>query len=305
MQYYEGDGDDTIFGAGYRTTLQISGSYSTVANGNDIVVQVGNGSMTFKDSADNMYQNGFFTITDAPAKITNPTAENSTSQPAESSTSQSAETNNLQADNNIYTYSGGNKNITNYAGEKINYSTDFTGLGFNGTDFILNSSTGSLTIKNALNKILDVAVGGNTVAYAFMGNIGGKLDGSSFSVLEVIIGGNNLSNEIFAGSGGSSLWGGSGGDDILTGGAGQDNFFFGKSDGADIINNAGSSDVVNLYDVSLSDIISADISGSQISVTFNTGNHLQVNSAENLSATFKLADGNWKFNHSSGQWQNA
>ena len=91
----------------------------------------------------------------------------------------------------------------------------------------------------------------------------------------------------------------------MTGGAGQDNFFYGKNDGADVINNASSSDTVNLYDVTLADITAAVTSENQISVTFNTGSNLQINSAENLSATFNLADGNWKFNHSSGTWQNA
>ena len=150
-----------------------------------------------------------------------------------------------------------------------------------------------------------MAVNNNTVAYAYYASGGGQLNGSSFSVLEVIIGGNNSANQITAGSGGSSLWGGFGGDDILTGGSGVDNFFYGKNDGADVINNASSSDFVNLYDVSLADIISANISGSQISVSLSTGNNLQINSSENLSATFNLADGSWKFNYSSQTWQNA
>ena len=172
-------------------------------------------------------------------------------------------------------------------------------------DFMINSSSGALTIKNALNKVLDVSSGSNTVAYVYMASGGGEINGSSFSQLEVIIGANNFANQITSGNGGSSLWGGVGGIDTLTGGAGIDTFFFGKNDGEDLIQNAGSSDVVNLYDVSLSDITAATVSGNKISVTFNTGNNLQINSAENLSATFQLADGNFKFNHSSGTWQNA
>ena len=212
----------------------------------------------------------------------------------------------LEKINSCYPYSGGNASISNYAtGEKINYATDFTGLGFNDNDFILNSSTGSLTIQNARDKIVDVAVNNTTVAYAYLANGDGEINGSGISQLEVIIGGNNSANTITAGSGGSSLWGGSGGNDILTGGNGSDIFFYGKNDGTDVINNASSSDVVNLYDVKLSDITSANVSGRTISATFNTRNTLQINSAENLSATFKLADGNFKYNHSLGTWQSA
>ena len=71
------------------------------------------------------------------------------------------------------------------------------------------------------------------------------------------------------------------------------------------LNNASSSDVVDLYDVSLADITAVTASGNKISVTFNTGNSLQINSNENLSSTFQLAGGSFKFNHSSGTWQNA
>ena len=175
---------------------------------------------------------------------------------------------------------------------------------------MLNSGTGSLTIKNSRNKIIDVAVGGNTVAYAYLASYAGEINGGGISQLEVIIGANDGANVLVAGNGGSSLWGGSGSYgsgsyDTLTGGAGVDNFFFGKNDGSDVIENASSSDIVNLYDVSLSDIISAETEGNQIYARFNTGCDLLIESSENLSATFKLADGSFKFNHSSGEWQNA
>ena len=209
-------------------------------------------------------------------------------------------------ENNL-TYSGGNQTITSYtSGEKINWSTNFTGIGFGGNDFKINSSTGSLTIQNARNKIIDVAVNNNTVAYAYYASGGGNLDGSSFSQLEVIIGGNNSANTITAGSGGSSLWGGAGGFNLLYGGAGQDTFFFGKNDGSVYIGNASSSDVINLYDVSINDITELDIGGHAIEMSFNTGAGFKMLSSEDLSATFQLADGSrWKLNHSSNTWQNA
>ena len=324
--YEEGDGKDYITGFDENSTLMIAADSFTTTFGEgsgqyDVIVQVGDGSIQL-GATRSKYQNLHIVKVSELPEVTLPAyiSSSTTSSSTTSTTSTSdTSTNSNNSSNSTsttstttstattsHTYSGGNKSITNYsAGQKINYSTDFTGIGFSGNNFMVNSSSGSLTIQNARNKIIDVAVGGNTVAYAYLANSGGEINGGGFSQLEIIIGGNNSANTITAGSGGSSLWGGSGGNDILTGGTGQDNFFFGKSDGADIINNAGSSDVVNLYDVSLADITAATASGNKISVTFNTGSKLQINSTENLSSTFNLADGSFKFNHDSGQWQNA
>ena len=121
-----------------------------------------------------------------------------------------------------------------------------------------------------------------------------------------ILVGNSDSNSIVGGNGNSSLWGGTGNDaDTLVGGTGSEMFWYGKNDGADIVNNASSSDIINMYDISLSDFVTADISDKKFSFTFNTGNSLQVTSSESNSATFNLTDGSWKYNHSSKQWQNA
>ena len=211
----------------------------------------------------------------------------------------------LTASENVYSYGGGKAIIADYqTGQKINYSAEYAGLSFADNNLSINSTSGSLTIQNARDKLIEVAdSAGNTTAYGYISSDEGELDGSNYDKFEVIGGGNELTNIITAGSGGSSLWGGTGGADTLTGGNGQDIFFFGKNDGADIINNAASSDVVNLYDVSLSDIVAANISGNAVSATFNTGATLQINSAENLSSTFRLADSSWKYNHRSNQWQ--
>jgi|GEM_PF-754348 len=221
------------------------------------------------------------------------------------SAGESSVVNLLTKENNTYTYSGGNATITSYTtGEKIKLASDVTGIGLSGDDFLINSDTGNLTIKNARSQLLEVTDSNDsTVAYSYMADSSGELNGSNYSQLEVIIGANEQSNIITAGSGGSSLWGGTGGVDTLIGGAGQDNFFFGKYDGADVINNASASDVVRLYDVSLSDIVSANVDGNVISANFNTGATLQIASLEDNSATFQLTDSSYKYNHSSKSWQ--
>ena len=213
------------------------------------------------------------------------------------------------ADLSGYSYSGDNKVIENYSqGEKIFYQTDFTGIGFTDTDFSVNSSSGTLTIQNARDKVIDVSdSAGNTIAYAFLASGGGEINGGGASQLEVIIGANGNSNQITAGSGGSTLWGGAGDvQDIFIGGNGADNFFVGKGDGSDFITNAGENDTVLLYDVSLSDIVDFSPIANTISLTLNSGSTLFIDDSAGLSPTFQLADGSrWQFNHSSNSWQGA
>lgn len=305
IEYREGDGRDSIVGYGETDTIRltrVSSSYSTVESGNNVLVYVGN-------------NNEGLILVDAKGKNINISADNTPKEEdmnvlgikQESINGEKLRGSETSSTNNSSrNYSGGNSTITNYVSEEvINYQTDFTGIGFNNSDFMVNSSSGTLTIQNARDKLMNFAVNDNSVARAYMASGYGDLDGSSFSQLEVIIGGNDASNVITAGSGDSSLWGGSGGVDNLIGGAGQDIFFFGKYDGLDVISNASSSDKVHLYDVNLSDIISANVSGGVIYANFNTGGVLKINCTENLSPTFQLADGSqWKFNQSSGQWQN-
>lgn len=296
VQYNSGDGNDIIIGFNYtHDTLQIAAdSYSTTSTAGsddflDVIVQVGDGSITLKDAVRSEYLS-YLDLKISGAGIVGD--------------------NILQKVDNAYTYTGGTATIQSYASEKVNFNTDFAGFGFNDTGFMLNSSSGTLTIKNARDKVIDVAVGGNTVAYAYLASYAGAINGGGISQLEVIIGANDGANVLTAGDGGSSLWGGSGSYgsgsyDTLTGGAGIDTFFWGKNDGSDVIANASSNDLINLYDVSLDNIISAKTEGNEIYVRFDTGCDLLIESSENLSATFKLADGNFKFNHSSGEWQSA
>lgn len=130
---------------------------------------------------------------------------------------------------------------------------------------------------------------------------------ASNSTGENILMGDAKSNIIIGGSGTNYLWGGSGSEsDILIGGAGADVFYFGQSDGNDTIQNASASDRVSLYDVNLSDIVSTSENNGVISVALSTGNVVAVESTENLSPTFNLADSSsWKYNRETQAWQNA
>ena len=178
-----------------------------------------------------------------------------------------------------FNYTGGTAIVSNYnTGDKLNYSADFTGIEISGDDLVLNSSSGSVYLRDVRNSLVTLTdVSGNNTAYGYMASTAGELNGKNYDKYGVIIGADNLSNTIIAGNSGSSLWGGNGSaDDSLIGGSGIDNFFYCYGNGNDTIQNSNSEDVVRLYDVSLSQIANATITDSGVTATFDDGNTLTI-----------------------------
>ena len=122
---------------------------------------------------------------------------------------------------------------------------------------------------------------------------------------ENILAGNNYNNVIIGGSGSNSMWGGGGSeDDTLQGGDGYNMFWYGQGEGNDVVTNAKESDVVNLYDINLSQITSAQVDGEKISFTVDNGNVLNVYNSSSVTPTFKLASGEkYNYNRESSAWQ--
>ena len=210
---------------------------------------------------------------------------------------------------NQFVYTGGDKTISNYAGQPITLGTDYTGSTFDDSgNFYVSSSTGALVIQNAADKIVDLRDGaGKAFIKAFNASTAGVIDGRGLAGYEIINGATAGSNVIFASDGGSQLWGGSGSDaDALVGGNGADIFNGGRFQGADNIFNASSADVVNLTDATLSDIVATVGNNNGVAIGFNTGNVVNIQSTEALSAAINLADGSsWRYNHVTKGWQTA
>ena len=272
--YNYGDGNDTITAIQDDSTLIIGGDYTRTTEGNNVIIRVGDGSITLLEAA-----NVAFTIN---------TVESSSAAVTKSA--------------NVYTWNGGSGLIDNYTmGEQINLAGDFTGIGTDENNFYVNSSAGTLTIQNARNKIISYGdAAGNLLAYSYMAEFGGDLDGSSFAQYEVIIGANNSSNKIIAGSGGSSLWGGSGGNDTLIGGAGYDEFCYSLGSGSDVIQNAASNDIVNLSGLSLENIINLDVNESAVSASFSDGGNLRIEG--NTGVGYKLGGAVYTVNQTTKEW---
>lgn len=184
----------------------------------------------------------------------------------------------------------------------------YTGAAFdeNG-NFFVSSSTGTLVIQNSMDKIIDLSdVAGNSFIKAYSASTAGVIDGRGLTGFEMI-NGSAGADVIFASDGGSQLWGGADVEsDALVGGAGSDMFVGSKAQGGDAFLNASSADIVNLLDVTLSDIIATAEDNGSIGIAFNTGNVIVMQSSELLSAAVNLADSSsWRFNHVTKSWQNA
>ncbi len=201
-----------------------------------------------------------------------------------------------------YTYSGGDMTISDYQSTaQINIASDYTGINFDENNFYVNSSSGSLTIENARDKVISYGnANGNLIAYSYLSNSGGLIDGSGISQAEIIIGGNDSSNQIYAGSGGSSLWGGAGGADTLIGGEGYDEFFYAIGSGVDVIQNAEYNDLINLLGVTLEQISGVDVKESAVSLSFIDGGNLRVEG--NSGVGYKVGNEIYACNQSTKTW---
>jgi len=215
----------------------------------------------------------------------------------------------LHKDLSGYTYDGGYSLISDFlSGDKVKMASDVLGIQVSDNDFVVNSSTGALTIENSRDKLIDFSdTYGNTGIYAYVAGNGGVVDGHAFVNFEIIVGADNQSNNLIAGYGGSNLWGGVGfSADILTGGLGVDNFVIGKNEGNDYVVNAGAGDTVSLYDATLSDIVATAADGNRVAIAFNTGFVFTVESTDSVTPAFQLSDGTrYAYNRSIGSWQNA
>lgn len=157
-----------------------------------------------------------------------------------------------------YVYIGGLGVISDYegmtfdengeSGGKIRYLTDCYGFSFDGTNLLVNSSTGALIVQDCKDKVISIAdFDGNTTSYVYSPTEGEIIYGNLFTPTEVIAGSDRGSDFIFAGSGGSTLWGGYNGyDDTLVGGAGHDEFVYIDGGGNDVIVNYGNEDLIKI-----------------------------------------------------------
>lgn len=111
--------------------------------------------------------------------------------------------------------------------------------------------------------------------------------------------GDGANNLIIGGTGTNSIWGAAG-NDTLTGGTGQNTFFFMAGDGNDTIYGAHDGDIVDLGELSTSQLTAGNITASGVSLELSDGSKLEVQS--NAAIEYRTADGTYTADHSTGQW---
>ena len=213
-------------------------------------------------------------------------------------------------DNNNFTFTGGNQALYNYAGQRIFIGALPTSMNPVGENFYFYFPSGTLTITNARDKVIDFRNandGGSELAKGYVATNPMVIDLRGSAGVQYLVGSDAGSNTIYAGNQSAYLWGNVGNaGDYLVGGAGYDTFYVGKYEGNDAVQNASAADTVNLYDVRLSDITYTAESNGIVGIGLNTGNTVTIQSTDFISAKISLADGtNWRFNHQTKAWQGA
>jgi len=258
--YNAGDGNDSVSNIGDNNTLMIGGgSYTTAQSGNDLVVSVGNGSITFKDAA---YMT--LNIQGTAGTVTDTT-------PAQDST----------LTQNTFVYRSGNDTINNFnSGDVLKFNGTYRNWLTDGDDLVINAAEGSVRIKDAQNKLIEVAdANGNLLSHVYMSDdYEGAIDGRGFNKFEVIMGSDHADNQIWADAAGSSMWGGRGGsNDNLYGNLGIDEYIYAYGNGNDNIDQSGNEDTVNLLNMSLDQIAGAMIFENGTYFQFTDGGSLNIN----------------------------
>ena len=87
------------------------------------------------------------------------------------------------------------------------------------------------------------------------------------------------------------------GNDTLYGGEGVDIFISGKNQGSDTFLNISAEDIVYLSDVTLNDLIGIKKTGDTVSISLKTGNTMTIQSSDSVSGAIVFADTTWHFTH--------
>lgn len=346
--YKSGDGVDIIDGFGVRDTLQIldDSYYNTLVSGNDIVVSLSNGSITLKNTAAFIpnIQGGIFDAVNTISNYDDYTVVSGLAgRDSIYNMGEEVTINSGKGNDTIYSYSGfyawnkflyadgdGDDIIQSFGMNDTIQITQGTvsNVSGSGNDLILKVGTGSITLKNAKDKVCLVADSSNSVsAYLWNGSslknviyndtknstvngtsnadyiYTGHYSHTSYPTTVIAGAGNDT---IFNDSRRSSINAGDGNDTIynydwyntIVGGKGNDtitNYFnngnviqFANGDGKDIITTYRSNDTLQITDGSN---YSTVMSGDDLVVTLTSGS-VTIKNIKNTDV-FNIVDGSF------------
>ena len=230
IKYKVGDGNKIIYGYNSTTTIKVNGSgFNTTANGNDMIVTIGEGTITLKDTS-GISSLHIIRDDEPDARLIKGT--------------EGADTiNNSLADSTINALGGDDSIYNDYENVSINADTgdDTIKNGWLGSNVTVDSGIGNDSIENRGDSSLIKSGAGEDFIY----NIGGKV------TIDSGIGNDSIENRgdnslIKSGAGEDSIYN-IGGKVIIDSGIGDDtiinygdNVDINANEGNDFINNAGS-----------------------------------------------------------------
>ena len=261
FNYSTGDGNDVVYGFNEDDTLQIAGSYTKSTVANDVIINVGSGSVTLKEAINKTINivtvNGGYT----------PPEPDPDPEPVNDETSVTLES------SGTYDASDDDKaSIINIDASKLTSSIIIYG---NDNDNSITGSSKADVIYGGEGKDILNGGSGNDELYGEDGN--DKLNG---------------------GNGNDTLEGGAGAD-TLTGGAGKDVFYYSDGDGNDIITDysASQGDIIQLGVSSMSTSKSGTnvilkIDSGKITVNKGTSQKITVVGASGKSTVISSSNSN-------------
>lgn len=198
------------------------------------------------------------------------------------------------SENDIFQYSTDGQNVS-YA--KIGYSDRDNSFTYEDGVHYLGSSEHTDVLNVSTYDSKQIHLDGSTgTVYDNINNINASSSSGNNELY-----GNSGNNEIRAGSGNDKLWG-SGGDDVLYGGSGDNTYLYGVNEGNDVIYNSVATDKVDLYNVSLTDIVSANEVGQDFVINMAGGESLKI-VGQNGASNFVLSDRSaYNYNRESHSW---
>ncbi|MBQ9486393.1 MAG: hypothetical protein IJU91_01135 [Selenomonadaceae bacterium] len=199
------------------------------------------------------------------------------------------------SENDIFQYTTDGTNIS-YA--KIGYSDRDNSFEYVDGVHYLGSSEHTDVLNVNTYESKNIALDGSTgIIYDNINNIN-----AAGSTGNNTLYGNAGNNEIRAGAGSNELWGGAGNDVLYGGGGAQDTYLYGVNEGSDVIYNSVATDKVDLYNVSLTDIVSANEVGQDLVIQMQGGESLTV-VGQNGASNFVLSDRSaYNYNRQSHSW---
>ena len=187
---------------------------------------------------------------------------------------------------------------------------DAAGKNFRFNDLVANVDR-NLTYNDAATQFVatgvDATLTVNESAEIWLDNAHGKFYDGDIAVIdatastgEMILAGNDRDNTILAGDGDASLWGGNGGNDLLVGGGGRNIFFYNAGNGSDTVTGANDGDIVDLTNITLAQISTAEISSGGVTLNFVDGGKLNVEGT--AAVDFRINGETYTADYSSATW---